>query len=168
MLKDISHLYSKFRENGFEVSEHETMDGVPLLASCRQTNFSFTKFGFAETFFIFREIYENSAEAVRIFSSQAFAYAQKNRKIHLPCGFFESVWVFPVAIMQNPSPEVISSVEENAPRKHWAAGEMPVIMNARSGALSYYRKTPIWGYAYYAGFRKQIEKYLFLERGMAS
>jgi hypothetical protein len=51
-------------------------------------------------------------------------------------------------------------VREEAPPKHWAANEIPVVYDAATNRLHYFEKTPVWGAAYYKGFRKLIVELL--------
>ena len=44
------------------------------------------------------------------------------------------------------------------PKKHFAAFEMPVIVDLDSETLYYYRKTPLWGAIYYRSVREWIEQ----------
>ena len=78
----------------------------------------------------------------------------------MPCGLFESVWCFAVAITNRVEDPVARSVRNDSPAKHWAAAEIPVVFHRTEGKLYFYEKTPLWGAAYYAGFRSQIRRYL--------
>ena len=46
------------------------------------------------------------------------------------------------------------------PPKHWASNEIPVVFDLADGNLCYLEKTPVWGAAYFAGFRREIENNL--------
>jgi hypothetical protein len=50
--------------------------------------------------------------------------------------------------------------QNTAPTKHWAAFEVPVLYDSNHDKLLFFEKTPVWGGAYYKGFRNQIQKYL--------
>ena len=52
------------------------------------------------------------------------------------------------------------SVRNDAPPKHRAASEIPVVYDTTQRQLHYFEKTPMWGAAYYKGFRKQIGQFL--------
>src|ERR1051325_6920460 len=43
-----------------------------------------------------------------------------------------------------------------SPPTHYGAGEMRVAYDAARHQLYYFDQTPLWGWAYYAGFRRQI------------
>jgi hypothetical protein len=51
-------------------------------------------------------------------------------------------------------------IKTEEPPTHWSAGELRVAYDAPHHQLYYYEKTPLWGAAYYSGFRKKIQKYL--------
>ncbi|HTU27707.1 MAG TPA: hypothetical protein VMF30_20010, partial [Pirellulales bacterium] len=119
-----------------------------------------TKFGFSETFYVFREFETISAAELRSFSASAIAIAKLSKTIPLPCGLFECVSCFAVAVAGQVEAGVAESVRQGMPTKHFAAFEIPVLFNRSNGQLSYLEKTPIWGCAYYSGFRSQIARYL--------
>ncbi|MEW6128906.1 MAG: hypothetical protein AB1757_17850 [Acidobacteriota bacterium] len=125
-----------------------------------RSGFELSKFGNAETFFIFHEFDYTDANLIRRFSADAFNHAMKLKTNPLPCGFFESVWCFAVAISHNVDDMTAQILKTEDPPKHWSAGEMRVCYDAPRHGLYYFEKTPVWGAAYYAGFRNQIKKYL--------
>ena len=131
-----------------------------MRAVARRTRFELTKFGFSETFFVFREFESIGTDALRRFSGDAFKLACQSKTISLPCGIFESVWCFAVAITNRVEDAVIADVRNGAPTKHFAAAEIPAVFRRTDGKLYYFEKTPLWGAAYYAGFRSQIQRYL--------
>jgi hypothetical protein len=51
-------------------------------------------------------------------------------------------------------------IRDTAPQKHWAAAEIPVAFDSATGQVCYFERTPVWGAAYYAGFRREIQRYL--------
>jgi hypothetical protein len=100
------------------------------------------------------------AERCSLTKNRKLGPALRSKTTSLPCGLFESVWCFVVAITANLDPPVAQSIRFNAPPKHWSSGELSVAFDAVTGHLSYFEQTPIWGAAYYAWFRKQIQRYL--------
>lgn len=156
----LSNAIGSLREGGFQFLENISCPPYTFLWVARQARFAITKFGFSETFFVFAHLDNPDITALRTFSTICFKYAKQNKRIALPCGFFESVWCFPVAIVDEISPETAELVRNVPPKKHWASGEIPVVFDAKSGTLHSFEKTPVWGAAYYAGFRKTIERYL--------
>ena len=128
--------------------------------AAHRSRFEIMKFGMAETFFIFADISELTHQSMTSFSNTAFQFAIRSKSVPLPRGLFESVWCFAVAITNNLHPQVAESIRGAVPRKHWSAGEIPVAFDAATGLLCYFEKTPVWGAAYYAAFRRQIQTYL--------
>lgn len=150
---------------GFVVSENVGLSDGVARAVARRTSIELTKFGFSETFFVFREFESLTTAALRKFSSDAFDLAKRSKKIPLPCGLFESVWCFAVAIANQLENTAADSVRNDAPAKHMAAAEIPVVFHVPKGRLYYFERTPVWGAAYYRGFRKKIKRYLDLAGG---
>lgn len=126
----------------------------------RRTRFEFSKFGMAENFFTFAEIPNLTPDLLRSYSNTAFHFAKTNKTVPLPCGFFEAVFCFAVAITANLHPQMAQYVRETTPIKHWAAFEMPVVFDLANGGLYYFEKTPLWGAAYFNGFRKEVQRNL--------
>jgi hypothetical protein len=54
----------------------------------------------------------------------------------------------------------VEVIKAENPPKHWASAEIPVVFNLRSKELYFFEKTPLWGSAYYDGFRKMIKRLL--------
>jgi hypothetical protein len=145
---------------GFVILDNVAFEARKFPVVARRTRFELTKFGFAETFFIFQEFDCLTTESLRMFSSDAFRCAEKSRVIPLPCGLFEGFWCYSVAIAKAVDEPTVASVRSDAPPKHWASAEIPVVRDLTRGKLFYFEKTPLWGAAYYAGFRKQIQRFL--------
>lgn len=142
----------KLKAQGYSLSAPANFQQV-----AQRTRFELTKCGFSETFFVFKEFDALDVAGLRRFSKQALEYALSAKKIPLPCGLFESVWCFAVAVVGQLDAETARELREVAPPKHWAAAEIPVAYQSQSQSLVYFEKTPIWGSAYYAGFRSQIK-----------
>ena len=145
---------------GFVILDDVSSNGRIFKTVARRSRFELTKFGFSETFFVFAEFSTLGAGVMRRFSADAFRCAKQYKKIPLPCGLFEGVWCFAVAITQAVDQATQRSVRNEAPPKHWAAGEIPVVYDQVQRRLHYFERTPLWGAAYYAGFRRQIEEFL--------
>jgi hypothetical protein len=145
---------------GFVIFEHVSEDGMSFPIVARRTRFELTKFGFSESFFVFGEFDELTTPEVREFSADAYRYAKRHKTIPLPCGLFESVWSYAVALARSVDERTLDSIQSETPPKHWASAEIPVIYDQSRRKLFYFEKTPLWGSAYYAGFRKQIRSLL--------
>jgi hypothetical protein len=128
--------------------------------AARRSRFQLSKFGNYETFFVFSNLGVPDIGTMTAFSTAAFDYAKRNKKSGLPCGLFEAVACFCVAIVGAAPQDLVYSIRGNTPAKHWSAFEIPVVFDASQGQLHYLEKTPAWGAAYWRGFRKEIEKYL--------
>ena len=128
--------------------------------AARLSRFQMSKFGNYETFFVFSNLGVPDIGRMTAFSTAAFDYAKRNKKSGLPCGLFEAVACFCVAIVGNAPQELVYFVSSTTPKKHYAAFEIPVLFDASQGQLYYLQTTPVWGAAYWRGFRKEIEKYL--------
>ena len=147
----------------FKISSDVSCGDRTFPAVAHRSRFELTKFGNCETFFVFEEFDSLSPAEMRRFSAEAFTFAKAARKLKLPCGLFEAVFCFAVAIVDGLDDATAEAVRNEVPQKHWAAGEIPVVYDRAIGQLCYFEKTPMWGAAYYAGFRKQISKFLTVD-----
>ncbi len=156
----LSSVTRRLKTEGFDCTEEVSFGNSDFKCVAKRTKFKLSKFGFSETFFIFGEFSSLDTNSLKNFSSKCFQYAKEARSIRLPCGFFESVWCFSVAIVDSIDAATAEAVRNAAPTKHFGAAEIPVIYDCNSNTLYYFEKTPMWGAAYYAGFRKLIQKLL--------
>jgi hypothetical protein len=90
------------------------------------------------------------------FLADAFEAAKRLRKNALPPGVFESIWCFAVAIADSVDEETIHAIESIDPPIHVAAAEIPVIFDRANNRLSSFDGTPLWGYLFWAGLRKEL------------
>src|ERR1044071_8162443 len=156
----LSHVAGRLQADDFVPLDPRSYQPAGFRFALRRTRFEITKFGMAETFFVFADIPVLTPQLMTQFSSAAFDFAMQSKSVLLPCGLFDSVWCFAVAITNNVHPQLAEWIRSTTPPKHWSAGEMPVVFDAMTGYLCYFDQTPIWGAAYYAGFRRQIQTYL--------
>jgi len=91
------------------------------------------------------------------FSGMAFKFAISDYK-GLRRGFQSGVMCYPVILSEGFQVEGIRWVNNNL-RRHYAAMEIPVLINPRTNEIFYSRKVPIWGYLTYPQLRMFIEKY---------
>jgi hypothetical protein len=154
------HVAGRLLSESFVALPQASYQPAGFKFAVRRTRFEIAKFGMAETFFVFADLPALTPQSMAGFSYAAFQFAMRSKSVPLPCGLFESVWCFAVALTTNLHPQVAESIRTTTPPKHWSAGEIPVAFDAASGYLCYFEKTPMWGAAYYAGFRRQIQRYL--------
>lgn len=156
----LHHVATRLQSDSFVPLDHQKYQPAGFKYALRRTRFEITKFGMAETFFFFGDVPSLTPQVMTGFSNAAFRLAIESKSVPLPCGIFESVWCFAVAITANLHPQVAETIRNTTPPKHFSAGEIPVVFDAANGYLAYFEKTPAWGAAYYAGFRRQIQRYL--------
>ena len=156
----LTSVIQRLRAQGFDCSENVGHGDQVFSCVGKRTRFELTKFGFSETFFVFAEFPSVDIGSLRQFSAKCFEYAKKEKSIPLPRGLFESVWCFSVALVDAIDAHTSEAVRNEAPAKHWASAEVPVVYDLKSRALYYFDKTPMWGAAYYAAFRKTVREML--------
>jgi hypothetical protein len=150
--------HAQTRLDGAGFSWTDGAEGFRAVAT--RSSLQLTKFGFWETFFVFREFERLDRGSMQAFVRDAVQYAFANRSVKLPRGLFAGVATFGVALAETADDEAIRAVRSETPPKHWAANEIPVVYDRGARRIHYFEKTPVWGAAYFKGFRRQIEELL--------
>jgi hypothetical protein len=150
----------RLESDGFDILQprHRDDDRFDLVA--RYSRFEITKFGNFEEFFIFRDFRKISIDRMADYSADAFNHAIANKKVGLPCGFFEMVCCYSVAVAEDASNELFRAVRNDEPPKHWSAVEVPVLWLPAEGELAVYERTPMWGAFYWSNIRNQVKNLL--------
>ena len=156
----LENVMQPLSSRGFKTSQNVSYEGQTFKLVAHRSRFELTKFGNSETFFVFAVFDTLSRESLREFSAKAFRYAKTSKNVRLPCGLFESVYCFAVVLVDLLDQPTAESVRNEVPTKHWAAAEIPVVYERGPKRLCFFEKTPLWGAAYYAGFRNQIKEFL--------
>ena len=156
----LQYVSQKLAANSYQQLPPGTYKQQQFRYAVRRSGFEISKFGNAEYFFTFADISNLDPQVIQQYSGSAFKFAMANKSFPLPCGFFEAVFCFAVAITENVRPQLAQYVADTAPVKHWSAFEMPVVFDLANGQLHHFQKTPVWGAAYYAGFRREIQSNL--------
>jgi hypothetical protein len=148
----------RLRDDGFEVREHvpSTFSREPFRLVARRRRVEATKLGQAETVFVLSLLPSIDRSAMRAFSHAAFEFATKEAVGGMPRGMGRAVFCYPVAIVPSVDDATSEAVRREPPAKHFSANEIPVIVDLGTGTLHFFEKTPLWGAAYYRGFRKTI------------
>lgn len=150
----------KLAMNGFNALPPEKYRPQNFIYAAHRSRFEITKFGMAEYFFTFAEIPNLTVGILQQFSAASFQFAKANKSTSLPDGFFSATFCFAVAITAHVHPQFAEYLRATPPIKHWSAFEMPVVFDLAAGGLYYFMGTPVWGAAYYAGFRREVQSNL--------
>ena len=150
----LSRIVRHLTENGFELRHDISYRGQAFSVVAHAAKTEISKFGFAEYFYVVGSVPESSVAYIRRFSSEAYNYCAKNRKSAVLPGLMSSFFVFPVVLVPALSDIVTRDIEKSSPPKHFGSGEFPIVVDQATNAACFYRGTPLWGAAYYAGFRQ--------------
>ncbi len=114
-----------------------------------------SKFGIVDTYCCVKYMHEGATgDEMKAFSSKMFELCSKHRSGG-PLGFGSMMIVYPLIITENFSNELAAFLRTYC-SKHFAAAEFPSALDLSTGHLYYYENTPIWGYLYYSGYRKEV------------
>jgi len=154
----LARVADRLRGEGFEVREQvpSAFSPEPFRLVARRRRVEATKLGQAEAVFVLSSFPSIDRSAMREFSRAAFEFATKEAVGGMPRGMGRAVFCYPVAIVPVVDDATSRAVRQEPPTKHFAANEIPVIVDLGTGTLHSFEKTPLWGAAYYRGFRKTI------------
>ena len=71
--------------------------------------------------------------------------------------------VFPFIITENIFAELANFMKSTYCPKHFGAAEFPSVIDLSTNYVYYYTTTPLWGYAYYSGFRRDSYNFFSLK-----
>ena len=113
-----------------------------------------SKFGKADYYVCAKYMPEGATgQELKVFSENMYSLANRHR-IGAPLGFGAMLIVYPLIITENITAELAGFLNLYCP-KHFASTEFPSVVDLSTGYVYYYPNTPIWGYAYYANFRRE-------------
>jgi hypothetical protein len=156
----LGQVSQKLAANDYGAMPPEKYQSQNFKYAAHRSRFEISKFGIAEYFFTFAEIPNLNVGILQQFSAASFAFAKANKSSSLPDGLFSATFCFAVAITANVPAEFAEYIRAAAPTKHWSAFEISAVFDLANGGLYYFEKTPLWGAAYYNGFRREIQSNL--------
>lgn len=118
-----------------------------------RSRFEASKFGKVDTYCCVKSFDSPTPADLTTFSSKMYDLANKHRK-GAPLGFGAMMVAYPLIITENIPAEFAAAIKEYCP-KHFASAEFPSILDLITNYLYYYENTPVWGYAYYANYRRE-------------
>jgi hypothetical protein len=149
---------------GFETSMNAAYEGLTFAMAARRGKVEATKMGLAQYYFVFDEFPALDGAGLDAFSSASFAFSTRmgSAQSGLPIGMGRALFVFAVALLPTVDPVLALLVETKVGPKHFAGGELRVLVDLGAHHVHYLRRTPLWGAAYYRGHRKMIAETLVI------
>lgn len=156
----LSLLEGRLSEEGFHTTKGIPIEPYRLDLVAAKSSWELSKFGKMTRAVLVAKSQAQEPGSVLDFSSRSTKYALDNRDSVLPRGFGGSLLSVPVLASEGFDEELKRWSQRTLTKKHWAAFEFPVLVALGEQRIYYCRKTPIWGAAYYKGFRKFVDRYL--------
>ena len=153
----LSLLERKLSGKGFDIKKNITITSYKVDLIALKTSFEASKFSKMTRAFIVAFIENIDIGTIQSFSMASTKYALDNRGSLLPRGFGGGLLSIPVIVSDDSNIDIKLWMEKTIAEKHWAAFEFPVLISLKDKKIYYCKKTPIWGAAYYRGFRKFVE-----------
>lgn len=151
---------ARLSSRGFSVMRGIAWGSFRFDVAAEASKFEVSKFGKMTRYVIASAFGSADQKTVTDFSATATSFALENRASVLPRGFGGSLLSVPVVVSEDFPEELKQWVTENLAKKHFAAFEFPVLLSIKNREIHYCVKTPIWGAAYYRGFREFVEDYV--------
>lgn len=134
-----------------EITVHESSRADKVY---KRSRVEVTKFGKVDCYVCVKFMPEGSTgQEMRVFSDKMFSLASRHRT-GPPLGFGAMLVVYPLILTENITADLAESLKSYCP-KHFAAAEFPSALDLSTGYVYYYPNTPLWGYAYYATYRRE-------------
>jgi hypothetical protein len=146
--------------DGFTVKRAVKVGPYLLDVVAARSMWEITKFGQMTRFILASALEGVDFRTVQDFSSHSTKFALDNRDSLLPRGLGGSLLSVPVIVSDDFNEGLKEWIGKTLAERHWAAFEFPVLIALRDRQIYYCTKMPIWGRAYYRGFRKFVEQQL--------
>ncbi|MCC7158416.1 MAG: hypothetical protein IT281_02640 [Ignavibacteria bacterium] len=156
-MSDISEKYFTMLEGwlkyyGFEALNVHADSGADKVF--KRSRVEVSKFGKVDCYVCSKYMPEGATgQELKVFSEKMYSLANRHRT-GAPLGFGAMLVVYPLLITNNITAELAGFMGQYCP-KHFAAAEFPSVLDLSTGYLYYYPNTPVWGYAYYATYRRE-------------
>ncbi|HJQ68083.1 MAG TPA: hypothetical protein VKA70_03890 [Blastocatellia bacterium] len=145
---------------GFRCAENVPYGGQVFSAVGHKGGFELSKFGMFERFFVLQYLSSIDPMSLGRFSAHCYNYATSAKESPLPLGFFASLVCYSVAIVDTVDQATAISITNETPPKHLGSFEFPVIYELGTRRLYYLDRTPLWGAAYFNGFKNEAHMML--------
>lgn len=156
----LADIEQRLRAAKFSVARDVTMpDGSSVALAASRTYFSWKFFVILSEHVIVAEIENATVGDMQSLFATGFAHAKRVNPIPLPRGMQFGYIVIPTIITKNPSRELIDYATRR-PQKRFALFELPLVIDAVSGAVNYFTGLALWGGLYFSDMRKIASKYI--------
>lgn len=136
---------------GFEPVKVHPDSGIDR--AFKRSRFEAAKFGKADAYCCVKYASGNATGAeLQAYSTKMFDMCYKHRT-GAPLGFGANLVVYPMLIVDNISRELAEFIKHYCP-KHFGGAEFPSVLDFSTQYVYFYEQTPVWGYAYYSGYRR--------------
>jgi hypothetical protein len=156
----VHQLSQKLERQNFSVAYDGTAGDFHFDLVATKSEWELSKFGKMTRLIIVSTKNAIDKKAVQEYSSHATKYALEKGSSRPPRGMGGSVLSVPVIVSDDFPEDLKLWITESLMEKHWAAFEFPVLVSSTVRRIYYCKKTPVWGAAYYRGFRDFVEQEL--------
>ena len=150
-------LKRKLVGKGFDIKQDVLISPYKVDLIALKTSFEVSKFSKMTRTITVTWLENLDIGTIQSFSMASTKFALDNRGSLLPRGLGGSLLSVPVIVSDDFNIDIKLWIERTLAEKHWSAFVFPVLISLKDRKIYYCKKTPIWGAAYYRGFRKFVE-----------
>jgi hypothetical protein len=138
-------------------------DGATASLVASRTTFSWKGLALLSQHVVIQHLGRPTPRDVEVLLRRSFRVARKRNRVPLLRGMQFGFMVVAVIVADEVTQDVLDLVAQ-APRKRWAVFELPVVCEAASGNIHFYRGSPLWGGFFFSDLRALIARYVSASR----
>jgi hypothetical protein len=157
----LDDIAQRLSSKGFAVKRELEVGEYRLAIAAVTTRFELSKLGRVARFVLGASIDFADVQSFQRFSAACTSFAVDNYFSKYGAGGV--ILAIPFVVSGRVDEVLKKWITEKLAPKHVGVFEFPVLVSAETNEVYYRRKTPIWGGAYYGGYRKFVEE-VFLSK----
>jgi hypothetical protein len=152
----VENLAQRLSSKGFAVKRELEIGEYRLSIAAVKTKFELGKLGKVARFVLGLSADHADIHLLQSFSAACTTFAVNN--FYSKYGAGGVILVVPFLVSSGRDGTLEKWLTDTPAPKHVGAFEFPVLVSVETNQVYYRKKTPVWGAAYYGGFRKFVEE----------
>jgi hypothetical protein len=156
----IAAIRRRFGDGAYAVDDQGDLGrGATAALVASRTTFSWKGLVLLSQHVVVRAIARPTPADIEALCEGSFHVARKRNKVPLPRGLQFGYMIVPVVVADEVSQAVLDLVSR-APPKRLGIFTLPVICEAATGNVHFFRGTPLWGAFFFSDLRAVVGRYL--------
>jgi len=153
----LQRVKQRLEADGFRITEDIVYDGQTFKYVAERKRFVPEWLTLERIVFILAPLESVDRAGLRELSRRCFRYGRRSTKTLLPLRLLETLFCFPLAIVDDVDAATAEAVRNEEPPRHcWRAQEMPVVCALKPRRLYYFEGTPMFGALLWDYYRSVI------------